>query len=64
MQIHTLVFNKINIDNSIDIQNKGRAEIFCTEMDYQPTGTSNDAFLKWKDSITETENVKSSNEIV
>ena len=33
------------------------------EMDYQPTGASNDAYLKWKDAITEIENNKSSKEI-
>ena len=26
--------------------------------EYKPTGTLNDAFLKWKDAIIETENVK------
>ena len=34
------------------------------EMDYQSTRTLNDAFLTWKDAITETENVMSSKEIV
>ena len=63
MQMHTLVFNKINKDNSIDMQNEGSAEIYCMELDYQPNRTLNDAFLKWKDAITETENVMSSKEI-
>ena len=63
MQMHTLVFNKINKDNSIDMQNEGSAEIYCMELDYQSTGTLNDAFLTWKDAITETENVMSSKEI-
>ena len=64
MQIHALDFNKINKDNSIDAQNEGHAEIYGMKMDYQPTGTLNDALLKWKDIITETENVKSSKVIV
>ena len=63
MQMHTLVFNKMNKDNSTDIQNKGSAEIYYMEIDYQTTGTLNNAFLKWKDTITETENVKSCKEI-
>ena len=33
------------------------------KLDYLPTGTLNDVFLKWKDAITETDNIKSSNEI-
>ena len=34
------------------------------EMDFQPTGTLNEAFQEWKDVIIATENVKSSKEIV
>ena len=48
----------------METQNEGSAEIYCIEIDYQPTGTLNEAFLKWKDAITETENIKSSKEIV
>ena len=64
MEMLTLVFNKINKGNSMEIQNEGSAEIYCKAIDYQPTGTLNDTFLKGKDAITETENVKSSKEIV
>ena len=59
MQMHSFVFNKINKDNSIDILNEGSAKIYCMKMDYQPTGTLNEAFFTWKDAITETENVMS-----
>ena len=62
--MHTLVFNKINEDNLMEIQSEGSAEIYCMQMDYQPTGTLNEAFLKWKVAITEIENAKSSKEIV
>ena len=51
MQMHILVFNKINKSNSIDMQNEGSAEILYMEMDYQPTGSLNDTFLTWKDEI-------------
>ena len=34
MQTQTLVFNKINKDYSIDIQNEGSTKIYCMEMDY------------------------------
>ena len=34
------------------------------EMDYQPTGTLNDAFLKWNDAITQTENVQPIKEMI
>ena len=54
VQMHTLVFNIIKKDNSIDIQNEGSAEIYCMEMNYEPTGTLNESFL----------NLKSSKEIV
>ena len=64
MHMHTLVFNKTNKDNLIEMQNEGCAEIYCKEMDYQPTGTLNEAYLKQKDAITETENAKSFREIV
>ena len=46
MQMHTLFFNKISKDYSVDIQNEGSTKIYCMEMDYQPTGTLNDAFIK------------------
>ena len=46
MQMHTLVFNKINKTNSIEIQNEGNAEIFFMEMDYEPTGKLNEVFVK------------------
>ena len=36
MQIYILVFNKMNKDNLIDVQNKGSAENYCMEMDYEP----------------------------
>ena len=64
MQMHTLLFNKIKKDNLIDVQNEGSAEIYCMEMDYQPSGTLNEVFLEWIDIITETENIYSSKEIV
>ena len=64
MEMHTLIFNKINKNNSIDVQNKDSAKIYCMKMDYQSTGTLNEAFLKWIDAITETQNAKSFKEIV
>ena len=60
--MHTLVFNKIKKDNLMEIQNKVSAEIYCMEMDYQSTGTLNEAFLTWKDAFTG--KFKSSKEIV
>ena len=47
MQMHILVSNKINKDNSKEIQNEGSAEKYFMEMDYQPTGTLNETFLTW-----------------
>ena len=41
-----------------------KTEICGMDMDYQPTRTLNAAFVKWKDAITATENVKSFKEIV
>ena len=54
----------IKSTKTIDIQYEGSVEIYFMEIYHETTGTLNDAFLKWKDAITETENAKSSKVIV
>ena len=38
-QMNTFVFNKVNKDNSIGIQNDSSTDILTMEMDYQPIRT-------------------------
>ena len=51
--MYTLVLNKLNTNNSTDIQEEGQLDIYNMKMDYKQTGDLYNKFIDWKTAITE-----------